>query len=157
MTAQQRTSLMVAGVFVLFAAVYLAGAMRQRFGTADQPGPGVYPTLMGLLMLGASLGLALQAWLGKQGAQEPIEWPTGKALWRMLAVGGASAGYIVLMPYLGDALAGVLVMLLVMRVMGVKRWLVAGALAVGMAVTFHYVFVEVLSIPLPRGILFPFD
>jgi putative tricarboxylic transport membrane protein len=154
MVTKQRMPLVVAGVFVLFAVFYLAEAAREPFGTPDQLGPGVYPVLVGLLMLGSSLGLALQAARGRQAAQAPIEWPTGKALGRMLAVAGASAGYILLMPYLGDAVAGILAMLLVLRVMGMKRWWLVCALAVGMALTFHYVFVVLLSIPLPRGILF---
>ncbi len=154
MATRPRTPLVVAGVFSLFALFYLAEAMRQPFGTPEQLGPGVYPVLVGLLMLGSSLGLALQAAFGRDTLRIPVEWPAGSALWRMLAVGGASAGYILLVPYLGDAAAGILAMLLVLRVMGMRRWLVACALAVGMALTCHYIFVVMLSIPLPRGVLF---
>ncbi len=144
----------VATVFTLFAIFYLATAVHLPLGTRNQPGPGVYPILVGLLMLGSSLSLLLRALLGRQAVHAPVEWPSGLARWRMLAVAGASAGYILLMPYLGDALAGMGTMLLVLRVMGMRRWLMACALAVGMALTFHYVFVVLLSIPLPRGVLF---
>ncbi len=151
---RRRTPLGVATVFILFSIFYLATAAHLPFGTRNQPGPGVYPVLVGLLMLGSSLGLALEAVLGRRAAESPIEWPTGVAGWRMLTVAGASAGYILLVPYLGDALAGIVAMLLVLRVMGMRRWLVACALAVGVALTFHYLFVVLLSIPLPRGVLF---
>ncbi len=148
------TRLGVATVFTLFALFYLATAVRLPLGTRSQPGPGVYPILVGLLMLASSLGLALQALLSRRAAQSPVEWPSGLGRWRMLAVAGAAAAYILLVPYLGDALAGMGAMLLVLRVMGMRRWLVASALAVAMALTFHYVFVVLLSIPLPRGVLF---
>ncbi len=151
---KSRTPLGAAIAFVLFAIFYLDTAVHQPLGTRSQPGPGVYPILVGLLMLGSSLGLALQAMRARHATQAPFEWPTGTAGWRMLAVAGASAGYILLTPYLGDALAGIGAMLLVLRVMGMRRWLVACALAVGMALAFHYVFVVLLSIPLPRGVLF---
>jgi len=154
MDTNPRIPLPIAGLFVLVAVLYLAAAVRLPFGTPDQLGPGVYPALVGLLLFGSSLGLAFQSWRGSQVVQARVEWPTGMARWRMAAVVGASAGYILLMPYLGDAAAGVLAMLIVLRVMGMRRWLVACALAVGMALTFHYVFVDMLSIHLPRGILF---
>ncbi len=145
---------MAATVFILVALFYLATALGQPLGTRSQPGPGVYPILVGLLMLGSSLGLVLQAMRGRQATQPSIEWPTRLAGWRMLAVAGASAGYIFLIPYLGDTLAGIGAMLLVLRAMGMRRWWMASALAVGMALAFHYVFVALLSIPLPRGVLF---
>ncbi len=143
-----------ATILILFAVFYLATAAHLPLGARHQPGPGVYPILVGLLILGLSIGLALQAMLGGQAARTPVEWPTGIAAWRMLAVAGASAGYILLLPHVGDAVAGAATALLVLRVMGMRRWWVAWALAVGLALTFHYVFVVLLSIPLPRGVLF---
>ncbi len=154
MTRKLRTPPGAATIPILFAVFYLATAAHLPLGARHQPGPGVYPILVGLLMLGSSIGLALQAMLGGQAAQTPVEWPTGVAGRRMLAVAGASAGYILLLPYVGDAVAGVATALLVLRVMGMKRWWAAWALAVGLALTFHYVFVVLLSIPLPRGLLF---
>ncbi len=153
MTRKLRTPTGAATILILFAVLYLATAAHLPLGARHQPGPGIYPILVGLLMLGSSIGLALQAMLGGQAARAQVEWPTGIAARRMLAVAGASAGYILLLPYVGDAVAGVATALLVLRVMGMRRWWVAWALAVGLALTFHYVFVVLLSIPLPRGVL----
>ncbi len=144
----------VATILILFAIFYLATAAHLPLGARHQPGPGVYPILVGLLMLGSSIGLARHAMLGGQAAKPPVEWPTGVAGRRMLAVAGGSAGYILLLAYLGDVVAGVATTLAVLRVMGMRRWWVAWALAVSLALTFHYVFVVLLSIPLPRGVLF---
>ncbi len=154
MTRKLQTLPWVAIILMLFAILYLATAVHLPLGARHQPGPGIYPILVGLLMLGSSIGLALQAMLGGQAAQPPVEGPAGVAGRRMLAVAGASAGYILLLAYLGDVVAGVATTLAVLRVMGMRRWWVAWALAVSLALTFHYVFVVLLSIPLPRGVLF---
>ncbi len=72
----------------------------------------------------------------------------------MVAIVGVCFGYLFLLPYLGDLPAGAVAILLVLRVMGIRRWLRASAGAVALALVFHLVFVVLLAVPLPAGLFF---
>lgn len=81
-----------------------------------QPGPGLYPLLVGGLLVLSALGVGVEATRGR--SQRTAEWPEGAARARVSAVAGATLGYIMLLPYVGHLLAAVLVTLVVLQVMG---------------------------------------
>jgi putative tricarboxylic transport membrane protein len=146
-----RRDLFGTGVGVgLLALAYLIEAHRYSWGTTAQPGPGLYPTLVGLLLLASAGAVAREAW---QRRPEPdADWPVGPARLRVIALLAPTAGYVVALPYLGHPVAGTLLTLAVLHTMGTRRWVVkiAGALAIG--VGSHYVFAKLLGVPLPTGI-----
>lgn len=135
------------------AVVYLVRDRRYELGTIVSPGPGLYPLLVGLVALGASLACVLEAARGRGQEGVSIDWPAGKGLLRVLVVLAVSVAYVWLLPYVGDLILSGLAILVVLLVMGVSpRWM-APVLAVVMALAFHYIFAVLLAVPLPAGVL----
>lgn len=146
----RRALLAMAASGLVLALVYLAEALRYARGTLAEPGPGLYPLLVGTLLVLGSLGIGLEAVV--QRAHDGVGWPEGPARWRMLALLAASLGYVILLPYLGHPLAGALVTLVVLHVMGLRRWPLKVGLALVVGLGSHYLFTVVLGVPLPVGI-----
>lgn len=135
---------------VVLALAYLAGARTYSWGTAAQPGPGLYPALVGLLLFVSATAVALEAW--RQPAELDPGWPIGSARMRVIAMLGPTAGYVALLPYFGHPVAGTLLTLAVLHVMGMRRWPAKIAVALAIGLGSHYVFAKLLGVPLPTGI-----
>lgn len=148
----RRALLATAAAGVLLALLYVAEGLRHPRGTLAEPGPGLYPLLVGTLLLLGSLGTGLEVLVRRPHGE--VGWPEAAARWRMLALLAASLGYVVLLPYLGHPLAGTLVTLVVLEVMGLRRWPLKVGLALAVGLGSHYLFTVVLGVPLPAGIWF---
>jgi putative tricarboxylic transport membrane protein len=131
---------------VLLAGVGLAAAVEawrhMPLGTADDPGAGLLPLVLGLAV--AALGGATA--LGRA-------WPPAAPLerGRALAVGGTVVAWALALPYLGFAVTTIAALFVLGRAIGrvpVARLLVFAVLAGGAAVL---LFRGLLKMPLPRG------
>ncbi len=141
-----RAALLGQGLAVLLAGVGIAAAVEAwrsiPLGTADDPGPGLLPLVVGLAVaaLGGATALARA-------------WPPGAPLEgrRALAVGGAVVAWALALPYLGFAVTTIVALFILGRSVGrapVVRLLVFALLAGGAA---GLLFRGLLKMPLPRG------
>ena len=151
----RRVPLMIFPVLTaVIAVVYLVEDRHYQLGTIVSPGRGLYPLLVGLVALGASLACALEAARGRGQEGVSSDWPAGQGLLRVLVVLAVSFAYVWLLPYLGDTILSGLTILVVLLVMGMSpRWM-APVLALAMGLAFHYIFSVLLFVPLPSGVLF---
>lgn len=146
-----RGALLGASAFAaIVGALYLAEARRYSTGTTAQPGPGLYPTLIGVVVLVAAVGVALEA--ARSPSAVDIAWPRGDARRRVLAILLPTAAYVLLLDVLGHALAGSLLTLIVLHVMGMRRWWLEIAVALAVGLGSHYIFATLLGVPLPAGL-----
>ncbi len=147
----QQRGLFAAGAGgMVLALAYLAGARTYSWGTPAQPGPGLYPALVGLLLLVSAAWVALEAW--RRPAEVDPDWPIGSPRARVILMLAPTAGYVVLLPYLGHPLAGSLLTLAVLHTMGMRRWATKIAVALAIGLGSHYVFAKLLGVPLPTGL-----
>lgn len=130
-------------------AFYLAEGLRYPLGTLAQPGPGLYPALIGALVVVGGLGTALEARHLPAGVA--CGWPRGPALRRVLALIAAAFAYVVVLPYVGHVIAAAPVTLTIMRVMGLRSWPKGMGLTLAMALGSYYLFAILLRVPLPGG------
>lgn len=144
--------LVMAAVSAIPAIIYLLLARNYALGTAAQPGPGLYPVLVGLFLLMASIGTALESALSQRQDQTKPHWPVGQERRRLLTVMAVCLSYLLVLPYLGDLLSGAVAILVILRAMGMTRWVTSVALAVVLAAVIHYVFVVLLGVMLPQGV-----
>lgn len=144
--------IMAVGTF-LFAATYLWFDREYKVGTPSQPGPGLFPLLIGAGMFLTSAGTVWQAARGGYPSFAEIEWPVGVGWWRIVAIVVASAAYILLIPYVGDLVTNFLSIVIIARVMGLKRWWAVLLVAAAMGFAFHFLFATLLDVPLPTGSL----
>lgn len=142
----------VAALGAVLAVLYLLEALRYGRGTLDDPGPGLYPLVVGALLLLGSIGAAVEVVVAPSG--DAVAWPVGAARGRMIALVAASLGYVLLLPYIGHPLAGTVVTLVALELMGQRGWPLKIGLALAVGLGSHYLFAVVLGVPLPRGIWF---
>ena len=130
-----------------FGAVTAALSLQLPLGTLRVPGSGFFPLALGLLLAALAVGQAARVYLAKTApAAASEEGATRKVVLFM----GATALAVALLPYLGYALVGFLLMLALLQVLGMRR-VPSVLIALGTAVACYIVFVRWLRIPLPEG------
>jgi putative tricarboxylic transport membrane protein len=152
----ERILLTLSASGLLLGALYLGATLRYPRGALAQPGPGLYPLLLGTLLVIACLGIAAEVWAGRRDIEQAA-WPRGEDRRRVLVILGASLGYVVSLQVLGHPAAGTMVLLVVFRVMGMRNWGLALALAAAMALGSQYLFGVLLDVPLPTGFWFGWE
>jgi len=136
---------------ILLSAGYLWEAMQLPFGRPDQPGAGLFPVVVGAILLLASLATI---WEGvRMERAEEVDFPAGTDLYRLLKLIAYLFGYFVLLPLLGFPLASVVFCTFLIHALSDVSWLRCAVYAILMSASATYLFVHLLNVPLPRGIL----
>jgi putative tricarboxylic transport membrane protein len=143
---------LISGTFWLVVGVFIVAVARTySFGTFREPGGGLYPTLVGLLLIGMSCLLIAKNWRAPT-KEEAISWgPDKKGLKRCLLTLVA----LLLMPFLFDLLGFFPTMLFfvffVAKIVLSLGWSAAVATSVCCTAGGYLVFQLWLKIPFPQG------
>jgi len=142
----------------LFGAVTAALSLQLPLGTLRAPGSGFFPLVLGLLLMGLAASHAIRLHLARP---KPAAVPTTPAApaapssdgatLRVVLFMGAVVFATALLETLGYATVSFLLMLALLRILGVRKWLVSGPIALASAGLSQVVFVHWLRIPLPSG------
>ena len=150
----RRMPMIVSCASVLIVLFYLVEDRNYPIGSLSHPGPGLYPMLVGAMMLVATSMTVLEAVKGTNQAGVSFDWPHGVGRWRVATVVFAALGYTLLLDRLGDLVVGFLAALVVGWVMGMKSVWKAVIVAAVLAGLFHLIFAYFLGVPLPQGTIF---
>ena len=140
----------LSGVFVVIGALLLfTSATTLRYAAPEGPGPGFVPTWASLIFVAGSIVAHIQSWRGTYSRGRAIALTLKPAL----AYVAAMAASVLLVPVLG--LLGSIFAFFVVAAVVVERcpvWqgLIVGA---GLILALHLLFVELMRIPLPKGLL----
>jgi hypothetical protein len=141
----------IGGFGLLLAAGYLGLALKLPFGQMDQTGAAVFPVMVGLIMVVASLAAV---WDGlKMAPSEQIDLPTGAGRWRVFGLVALMLGNSIVMPWFGQVISNFLFCVLLMRILSELGWLRIALYALLMSAALFGVFVLLLKVPMPRGVL----
>jgi putative tricarboxylic transport membrane protein len=140
--------------FLVLAAAYLADGLRLPLGSADRPGAGVYPLLVGILLFCLSLFLLIGSLKRKATLEEAEPFPRGPDLKRVVAVGVSLALFVVLLKPLGYLLCSALLMAATLRLLELTDWKRIVLISGISAALSHYLFSRLLGVPLPLGVFF---
>lgn len=122
--------------------------------TGTAMGSGVWPAMLGALLIVLSAVLAVQAAL-KKGDDEPAPIDFRSAgMKRMYILFGLLLAFVAVLKLLGFYIAVACLIPAVMRLLGEKRLWMDAALTAGMLAFVHLVFVLLLDLKLPGGLLF---
>lgn len=143
--------LAVGAAGLLFSAGYLGMATQLAFGEIARPGAGVFPMVVGAMLAFTSLATLWEGWRTNTG--ERVELPAGQDRQRLLALIGSLLLYILVLPWLGQILASTLFLILLMRVLSEVSWPRVIAYSLAISLSLYGVFVLLLNVPMPRGIL----
>lgn len=139
------------GVVSLLTSIgYLVMALRMPQGSMASPGPGTFPTGVGILAVVVSLIVIIEAALGRSESGS-VSWPKGHELKQCLIFLGTLVGYVLLLPLLGHYITSTLFVTAFLRLAGSVSWArsIFFGLIMGAGVTF--IFTELLDIALPKG------
>jgi hypothetical protein len=132
--------------------LFVLGAWQQGLMRRGVPGPGFLPFFSGLVLVAVSLAVLLPALLGApEEARTPAPAPGSRR--RVLLALGALSGYGIALEYLGYLLTTLLFMLSMGQLIQPRRWGMVSLLAGLTAVCSYVLFVVLLEVPLPKGVL----
>jgi putative tricarboxylic transport membrane protein len=137
----------------VFGAITAALSLQYPIGSLWAPGSGLYPLVLGVMLMGLAAAHAARLRLEQpKRAVAPGATPRrlGDATRRVLLFIGVAALSTALLQPIGYVASGFLLMLGLLRVFGM-RWGFAALIAVLSAVAAHVLFVRVLGIPMPAG------
>lgn len=138
-------------LFAVFCAIYLFLASNIDQGSMSNPGAGFMPAVLGTVGLGVSLLVFFSSLKrGKETKQAAMDTVGMKRFFSCLV------SFIVFIPafqYLGTEVSIFGLVLSVTKILGAPGWRSPLLLAVISTVTAYVVFVIILGVPLPEGIL----
>ncbi len=118
-----------------------------------QPGPALFPGIVGTLLVLFGLVLVVRAVLARgERAADPDAGVTAQGRLRALAVLGLVVGYLLLAETLGFVVTMGVLLFLLMWLLGARPLVAALAAAVTTGFVF-LLFEELLLVPLPQGLL----
>lgn len=155
-------SIAFAGLMLAVGLVYEAMAMNMPRGSLAYPGPGLFPMIIGILLIATALGCLLQEIVPRMRSKDPAASSVpdeGAAAADKRNVGktvqltALMIGYIFLLKPLGFPLAIFAFLALAIRIFGYRKWLPTLAMAAVIASLSYLSFVVWLKVSLPLGIL----
>jgi putative tricarboxylic transport membrane protein len=141
------------GVGLLLSAAYLGATAELPFGHLDQPGAGVFPALAGCILIASSLITIWEGWRLDPGIR--TDMPRGADLKRLLACVGLLLGFLVTLPFLGLLISSTIFCMVLMRILSELAWPWIVAISLAMCGGLYVVFVFLLKVPMPLGLLAP--
>ena len=134
-----------------FGAITALLSLQYPVGSLRMPGSGFLPLALGVMLMGLAAVQFTQARLARPKPAEPAKTPGDEPGRRVLFFMGAVAAATALLRPLGFALMGFVLMFVLLRILGERRWMVSAVIALASAGASQLVFVTWLKIPLPAG------
>jgi putative tricarboxylic transport membrane protein len=132
---------------------YLVYGRRYPLDTLAAPGPGLFPTVVGVLLVLLATGLLLSAWItpapAGQARNDPAGGGRGDRPLLLMAMLGAG---VALMPVIGFLASSFVLVVVSSRLLGADDWLRPVALGLAVIAGAYLLFVRWLAIPFPRGL-----
>jgi putative tricarboxylic transport membrane protein len=150
----RRVGRAVAGLigFVVFAG-YLQIALEMPAGSTGNPGPGLWPTMVGYFGIAMSIMLVLEALFMANSTEGNIEFPRKEVLRRVALFLGLSLVYILIVPTAGQLVGSAVFFTLIIKLLSTKNWLISLLYGVLSAVVIWAFFTQALGLRLPAGLL----
>jgi putative tricarboxylic transport membrane protein len=149
----KRDEVAVGIVIFLFGGATALLSLKMPIGTFRTAGTGMFPLILGILLMILSSAFVLKIFF--QGQEEKVKKETPiesseSPIQLILFLGTMVLATLFFIP-LGYPLTSFLLMLALLRILGIKRWGLSILISVVTAVGSYFVFVQWLSIPMPKG------
>jgi small-conductance mechanosensitive channel len=151
----KRDEMIEGGVLFLCGAITALLSLQMPIGTFRMAGSGLFPLSLGIALMLLAL-LYLTNLLFQKGAKRrstETDSPSPGAAGQMLLFLGASALATLCLNILGYPLTSFLLMLLLLRILGVRQPALLVGLPLLTAAGSYLLFVQFLRIPLPKGLI----
>ena len=124
----------------------------------EESGAGFYPQLIGVAFIAVSLAASIEAWvISRRAAHEsaPVDKHPADGRHRRAAVLTfvLMVAYVLALPLLGQYICAVIFLILAIRLIRRMSWMKSTLFGVLLGIATSALFVEVLGVQLPSGIL----
>jgi putative tricarboxylic transport membrane protein len=140
-------------VWLIFGGLFIIGSLSQGLIYRGTLGPGSLPFITGIVLVGISLFVLVPAIANIEIDSKQTAALTRKDLKLVGAAIAALVFYTAAMEYAGFALTTFIFMLFVTRLMDAREWRTSFLIAILTAVISYLVFVVLLDVQLPEGII----
>jgi putative tricarboxylic transport membrane protein len=126
---------------------------RLGFGEIHDPGPGYIPFLMAALLGLMSLGMIIRTLFRGTGVHpgdkvfKGVKWKT------LILVVCSLIGYGVVFQKFGFSICNFILMVVLLRVIGGKKWWLTLTISLIIVISSHLIFVFLLGVEFPKGFL----
>lgn len=155
MSPKEKEEIWVALIIFLFGVITVLFSFKMSIGTFRMPGTGMFPLLLGILLMVLSgvfiLKISLQnkKIIADKGSTSEIQgFPI-----KLIIFFGAMALATAFFKQLGYPLTSFLLMIALLRTLGNRNWGFIFLLSFLTAVVSYFLFVQWLKIPLPKGLV----
>ena len=144
---------LISGIVIfLFGAVTTLLSLSMPIGTFRTPGTGMFPLILGILLMFLSGLFLLRLFLKTQATREKSSTVEILGSSRQLILFFGTMVLVTLFfNRLGYPLSSFLLMLALLKTLGMKRWSLNILLSLGTAAVCYFLFVQWLNIPMPKG------
>ena len=149
----KRDEIIAGMVIFIFGGVTAALSLRMPIGTFRMAGTGMFPLFLGILLMFLSCLLLLKLFYqGKKTTvrRDSVAEVRGSPV-QLALFFGTMALATAFFDQLGYPLASFLLLVVLLRTLGMKQWILNILLSLMTAVASYFLFVQWLKIPLPKG------
>jgi putative tricarboxylic transport membrane protein len=122
-------------------------------GKIRQPGAAVFPLIVAALMAVSSLMILFEEMRSRNSEEGPLGLPSGAGLHRLLGVVASLVGYVVMAYLVGHLIGSVLLSLALVHLINPGSWVRTVVIGLAISLSTYGLFVSILGVPLPRGVL----
>jgi hypothetical protein len=153
---RKRQGRLLLGIVVFAVSIgYTVAAFQIPLGALERPGAGMFPRAVGIAAAAISLWLIIESLVGRI-EPEDVDLPRGDQLRLVLIFFFGTLAFIVLLPTLGQYIAGAFYMTAMVKYLGPWGWWKSIAFGLPISIAVAWTFINLLQVPLPSGILLPF-
>jgi putative tricarboxylic transport membrane protein len=142
-------------VCLVFGGLFVAGSLWQGLFLKGIPGPGFLPFLTGIALMLLSLAVLIPAARSskEKALSSGLFLEEAGSLKKVLLALVALVGYVLIMDIAGYLITSFLFMLFTSRLLEPTKWWVSFIMALATTILTYILFVVVMEIQLPRGLL----
>lgn len=144
----------VPAIFWIFLSIFVVvSSYKLKLGSFHNPGPGLMPFLLGLLLLLVSIFIAGRSFSKKQTGNDIAEEivPSKVNFGKLVLVSGSLVIYALLVERLGFLVSTLLLLLFLFKAAGVPKWKFVLAASVFTVIVIYLIFTS-LGIRFPKGV-----
>ena len=148
----KRDETIVGAVIFLFGGITVLLSLRMPIGTFRAAGTGMFPLILGILLMILSGAFILKIFFqGREGQVKKASIESSTSPIQLILFLGTMALATLFLNRLGYPLTSFLLLVALLRILGVKRWGLNILISVVTAVGSYFLFVQWLNIPMPKG------
>lgn len=146
----KKGNIIIASIFSAFAIFVIYMSLQLPPSKDGVPGPGTWPILISVIMLGAAITIIINA-IRKNDGELLLNTPNHI---RVYITMGILVGYLVIMYYIGFFVSSVLMLYILITWFGEYKLLVRIITSLVVVTIVYLVFTQILNVPFRFGLLF---